>query len=109
VTARALALVLLVAGWGVPLAFPHLADDDAACAIVISGEKGQSARLTAALEPRASDHCAICHSLRSFRNARLDSARAATDLAQAGYVQPAAESSRPLPLRYRLPARAPPA
>ncbi|MBA3886403.1 MAG: hypothetical protein H0X67_11825, partial [Acidobacteria bacterium] len=34
---RVLALLLLVTGWGVPLAFPHLADDDLLCAVAETG------------------------------------------------------------------------
>lgn len=102
-----LALVLLVAGWGVPLAFPHLAGDDLLCAIAERAEGGET-RL-AEREASRADHCDVCHALRSFRAARVDDR--ATDLVLvAGGIPPAVSISGPSrPAAHRLPARAPPA
>lgn len=106
---RVLALLLLVTGWGVPLAFPHLADDDLLCAVAETGGGRENARVDGSESSRDADHCAVCHSLRSFRNAGLNGGVTSVVHSSARALAPAADA-RPIgatPLR--LPARAPPA
>lgn len=107
-TARALAVLLLVTGWGAPLAFPHLADDDLLCLVDIASE-GEPSRLKAAAAVASEDHCAICHTQRSFRAARLNSAQDCVVLASSRIVSPVLALGRSRPGFRRLPARAPPA
>jgi hypothetical protein len=106
---RGLALLLLVIGWGVPLAFPHLADDDLLCAVVETGDGRDHARVDGSDSSRDADHCAVCHSLRSLRNAGLIEGDTSIVGFSARTLAPAT-GARPIggtPLR--LPARAPPA
>jgi hypothetical protein len=105
--ARALALVLLVFGWGMPLAFPHLADDDLLCVVEGPGG-GDGASVAAAAAPAAADHCAVCHLQRSFRSGDLSGRHHAVALASAPLRLPAPSEHRLQPARLRLPARAPP-
>lgn len=107
-TARTLVLLLLGVGWSMPLAFPHMADDDLLCALGAAGAGGEDERITRAAE-RVPDHCAICHSLRSLRGARLAATQITLAAASAGLALPATVAAHVGPTRFRLPARAPPA
>lgn len=104
---RAFALLLLVIGWGVPLAFPHLAADDLLCAVA-AGE-GEASRLEASGGTGPADHCAVCHSLRSFRHAGLPDGVSSIVLISARALSPAIGPRLAGATRHRLPARAPPA
>jgi hypothetical protein len=106
--ARVLALVLLVVGWGIPLAFPHLAEDDLLCVVGEGGSEGAS-KVGAADLTAVADHCAVCHLQRSFRSADLAGSRHAVALASALLRLPMTQQHSPQPARHRLPARAPPA
>lgn len=106
---RALALLLIVTGWGVPLAFPHVADDDLLCAIAEAGGDTRTARIVESAASAPADHCEVCHSLRSFRHAGLPAAIASTGIAAARAVIPEFNPSADRVTPHRLPARAPPA
>ena len=71
---RAFAVVLLICGWIAPLAMPHAGGDDAVC-IPASGDASKS-RVAETGVQKAPDHCAICHSARTFR----------TSVAQGGFL-----------------------
>jgi hypothetical protein len=105
---RLLSALVLVAGWAVPLALPHYADDDPICVRAQTG-KDDSGRFE---EPKAAsqpNHCAICHSARSFRSAVHTADRGGVQLAAIdGVVSPIRFPQR-APEFDRIPARAPPA
>jgi hypothetical protein len=104
--ARLFALVLLVFGWGMPLAFPHLADDDLLCAVERLGEDEQ-AHIGASATASA-DHCAVCHLQRSVRSGDPGARHHAGTLAGVPLRLPAPFEHRHQPALLRLPARAPP-
>jgi hypothetical protein len=106
--ARLLALVLLVVGWGMPLAFPHLADDDLLCAAGESQGTGDAPQVSGSGSAPA-EHCAVCHLQRTFRSGDLDAAPDAVALDSAPLRLPGAQPHPLRPSRHRLPARAPPA
>jgi hypothetical protein len=106
--ARVLALALLVVGWGIPLAFPHVGEDDLLCA-VSEGGSGDAPQVSSSDMAAAADHCAVCHLQRSFRSADVAGNRHAVPLASALLRLPPAQQDPHQPARHRLPARAPPA
>lgn len=102
-----LVLLLIVAGWGVPLGFPHLSSDDLLCAPASISADSPVPRIVADREGPET-HCAVCHTLRSLRDARLDSSAAILALVSPG-IAPAPRASSPVGSSSdRLPARAPP-
>jgi hypothetical protein len=105
--ARVLALVLLVAGWGIPLAFPHLADDDLLCAAETQGPEGASS-IQSTTTPTA-DHCAVCHLQRTFRSGDIAGDPHAVVLASAPLLLATPQQHPFQPARHGLPVRAPPA
>ena len=105
---RALALLLLVTGWGVPLAFPHLAEDDLLCALGEAADGRGDARLEGHGPDGPADHCAVCHSLRSFRTAGLYAQLASTVMVSARLSPVIDTAGRTGVVDHRLPARAPP-
>jgi hypothetical protein len=106
--ARVLAFTLLVAGWVIPLAFPHLGEDDLLCE-VSEGAGGEAGQVSASGVAVAADHCAVCHLQRSFRSADVAGNRQAVALASARLRLTAVSQDPHQPARLRLPARAPPA
>lgn len=106
---RAIALLLIVTGWGVPLAFPHAAQNDLLCAPAAAGERGEASRLVQGDQTAQAEHCEVCHSLRSFRHAGLPSGITSADLSSARRL--VSETSAPADrfTTRQLPARAPPA
>lgn len=104
-----LAFVLLIAGWGIPLAFPHAAADDLLCDSTESAGRGDARRLAAADSDAPADHCEVCHSLRSFRHAGLPDAVASNVVFGVRALPPAADPRLFGAAPIRLPARAPPA
>jgi mono/diheme cytochrome c family protein len=106
---RWLAALLLVTGWGVPLALPHYADDDAICAVARAtdhADPGRIGKLNASSPP---DHCAVCHAARTFRSVLRSAASAGVQLAVVGRVEPSFGAPRHALVFDRVPARAPPA
>lgn len=106
---RVLALLLILTGWGVPLAFPHVAEDDLLCDLTESAGSGDVRRLAAADSAAPADHCEVCHSLRSFRHAGLPDGIASNVVFSARALPPAADPRLLGAAPLRLPARAPPA
>lgn len=103
---RAIALALLIAGWGVPLGFPHLAADDVLCIRAESGE-GHAA-VGASASTRNAEHCDVCHAQRPFRTADLAERLLTARFIAVGVPMlppPAAARSADA---LQLPARAPP-
>jgi mono/diheme cytochrome c family protein len=106
--ARGIAIVLLVAGWAVPLAFPHAPTDDLLCLDGLTPGGSASARLNVATGRSAPDHCVICHTARTFRTSLAEASAVALGLAPGAvlalWVQvPTIGAAFDL-----LPARAPP-
>jgi hypothetical protein len=103
-----IAIVLLVAGWGVPLSRPHVANDDLLC---LDGRFSADApaQLEAASDtPKPADHCVICHAARTFRSSVVEGEPVAITQ-QAGAVLPVSSEAPHAPSSLgRLPARAPP-
>jgi hypothetical protein len=105
---RAIALALIVAGWGVPFAFPHVAEDDLLCAIADAAAAGEPSRLVGSAQTAPAEHCDVCHSLRSFRHAGLPATIASAVLSSARPLPPEATTSAEGLITRQLPARAPP-
>ncbi len=63
---RWVAILLLVAGWGIPLSLPHASDDDLLCAVA-AGDGPLHTRLGEPSSQPPPDHCVICHATRTFR------------------------------------------
>jgi hypothetical protein len=106
--ARGIAIVLLAAGWAVPLAFPHAPTDDLLCLDGLTPGGSASARLNVATGRSAPDHCVICHAARTFRTSLAEASAVALGLAPGAvlalWVQvPTIGAAFDL-----LPARAPP-
>jgi hypothetical protein len=106
--ARSVALVLLGAGWMVPLAFPHVGDDDAVCVGVL-GAQTNGPQIGATEDGNSSDHCAVCHALRSFRNAGVNQSVVAFYVALERCVRSTEDPLYTRPIFAWIPARAPPA
>jgi hypothetical protein len=105
---RALAILLLVSGWIVPLAIPHPGADDTLCIPASERSGAAKAQLDAASTQNAPDHCAICHSARTFRSGIAHSGFVLVGLSPGdllgGFENPVHVTSAVV----RLPARAPP-
>jgi hypothetical protein len=102
------AIVLLVAGWGVPLVFPHAGEDDLLC--IVGGPAGENApaRVDASGNPAPPEHCVICHAARAFGADLAGRKPVASDVLRGRAV-----ATPPHPAVARtyfgpLPARAPP-
>jgi hypothetical protein len=100
------AVFVIVAALG-PLLMPHAGDDDQLCVPVEAGS-GTPVMRTPAAAPQP-HHCAVCHSIRSFRTALADCGPAAARLVSEQAVAAAMRAWRRAPALDRLPARAPPA
>jgi hypothetical protein len=100
------AIVLLVAGWGVPAVFPHAGEDDLLC--IVGGPAGEDASVDALGNPAPPEHCVICHAARAFGADLAGRKPVASDVLRGSAV---AVPSHPAVLRPHfgpLPARAPP-
>jgi hypothetical protein len=104
---RTLAAALLVAAWVCPLLVPHAGDDDRLC-VPLTREAADASTVAPASSVQQPEHCAICHTARSFRAALLAVAGGVDTLA----AQPVVGDPEHRPLRAlgqdRLPARGPP-
>ena len=105
---RCVAALLLSAGWVAPLAVPHSVEDDRTCLVVARASDDKVSRITAPADIERPEHCAVCHALRSFGNARVVKSRIAFHATLERFVSPADELCRRPPVFDRRPARAPP-
>ena len=105
---RALAILLLISGWIVPLALPHAGDDDALCIAWSDAAGATTGRLDAASTQQAPDHCAICHSVRTFRNSVAQGGFVPLGLSPGDLLAAPEHSVHLASALVRLPARAPP-
>jgi hypothetical protein len=101
------ALLLIVSGWLVPLAFPHAGEDDRACAVSFDGTDTPG-QLDGAVATPPGDHCLACHSARTFRSALSGDGRVALWLEPGFRVGDRQFQSPVRPSVERIPARAPP-
>jgi hypothetical protein len=106
--ARWLAAFVLLA-WMAPWLAPHAMGDDPWCAPLEAASGTLTFRATVAGSDQEPHHCAICHSIRSFRTALSDCGPATTTLNAERLVAVRVIGFRPAPASVRLPARAPPA
>jgi hypothetical protein len=103
---RWLAIILLVVGWVVPLALPHLSNDDLLCADIT--ESGRPAQLKAWGGERAPAHCVICHAARIFRSSLAEAKPVPIGLLSENVLVLPSESFHDASTFDRLAARAPP-
>jgi hypothetical protein len=106
--ARGIALLLLVAGWAVPLAFPHAPTDDLLCLDGLTPGGSASARLNVATGRSVPDHCVICHTARTFRTSFAEAGAAAFGLAPGAVLALWVQVPTIAAAFDLLPARAPP-
>jgi hypothetical protein len=101
--------MLLVTSLLVPLAVPHPADNDALCVDFGWSSDPRSDRVGPAGSIQPPEHCAVCHTLRSYRTALADIGRAGVVLTCGRAIDDMIARSHRAPAFDRLPARAPPA
>jgi hypothetical protein len=101
---RWVAIVVLVAGWGVPLALPHLSNDDL-CDVTDSSRPSQ---LKAWDGQRAPEHCVICHAARTFASSLAAGKPVLVGLLTGNVLVARHETFHDASTFHRLPARAPP-
>ena len=104
---RWVAIVVLVAGWAVPLALPHLSNDDLLC--VDGTDSGRPAQLKVWDGKSAPAHCIICHAARTFRTSLVDGNPVFIGLLSENVLVAPRETFHDAANVDRLPARAPPA
>jgi Protein of unknown function (DUF2946) len=105
---RWVALFLLVAGWGVPLSFPHVSNDDLLCTATDSSSGSTKERIDDAGTQPPPDHCVICHAARTFRTSVAETRPAPIELSPGQALASSVEAARIAFAVHRLPARAPP-
>ena len=101
---RAVALVLLLVG---PAGFPHVGQDDLACAPADMG--GDVAQTIAAAPTESAEHCLVCHWARSLRSRSPAFVRVDSVFVAGPHVELPLASPHRAPALDRSPARAPPA
>jgi hypothetical protein len=107
---QALAALLLVTGWGAPLAIPHSWGDDPICVLVQRGDSSDTSRIGGVVVSAAQpEHCVVCHTARSFRSAPTSGGRLSVATTTGLVLDTPAGYVRRAPAFDRLPARAPPA
>lgn len=91
------------------LGLPHRSQDDGACAPAGAESHDESKHVfTAADQVEHTEHCAICHWVRTLKPDSTTSALLGTQLLHGAAVGPRAPGIRRDPAADRLPARAPP-
>jgi hypothetical protein len=101
---RWIAIVVLVAGWLVPVSLPHLSNDDL-CEVTDSGRPSQ---LKAWDGKSAPAHCIICHAARTFSTSVAAARPVLVGLLPGNVLVVPRETFHNVVRFDRLPARAPP-
>jgi hypothetical protein len=101
---RWVAILVLVTGWAVPLALPHLANDDL-CEVTDSSRPSQ---LKAWDGKSAPAHCVICHAARTFGSSLVEAKPVLIGLLPGNVLAVSRETFHDATSFDRLPARAPP-
>jgi hypothetical protein len=92
-----------------PLAVPHPVDDDGLYVDIGWSSDARSQLVVPAGTVQPPEHCAVCHTLRSFRSSLAHCGPVSVVLVSARPIDDFIALSHRAPALDRLPARAPPA
>ncbi len=103
---RWVAIIVLVAGWVVPVSLPHFSNDDLLCADVT--DSGRPSQLKTWDGKSAPAHCIICHAARTFGTSLAEAKPVLVGLLPENALVVPRETFHDVTRFHRLPARAPP-